>query len=416
MNFQGKTLLVGICGGIAAYRACDLIRELQRKGAKRVIPLMTESATRFISPLTLHSLTREEVHLSEMALDVDGLPQHIALAQQADAFLIMPATTNMLAKLAHGMADNILTTTAIAFTGKPLLIAPAMNTRMWLNPLTQKNVETLISLENITLIPPSSGLLACGETGEGHLASMETVLHALYRATHPERHLFSGKRVLVTAGGTWEPIDPVRVLTNRSSGKMGVAFADELYAMGAEVTLIVTSSVHLPLLNQRPYPVIRVERSAELAEALEGQFERTDWLFMAAAVSDFQVKAAEQKIKRRGQGAFELRLLPTDDILGRLASRKKTHQRIVGFAAESENLLDNAQDKLRRKSLDAIIANDISRTDIGFQSDENEVTVLLAEGSQVTIPRSPKPEVARRVLKLLEQKSTALESEPSPTL
>ncbi len=405
MDFKNKTLLIGICGGIAAYRACDLIRELQRRGAKRVIALMTNSATQFILPLTLNSLTQEAVYLQDTTLDNNGIPQHIALAQQADAFLILPATTNTIAKLAHGMADNVLTTTAMAFTGKPLLIAPAMNTRMWLNPLTQRNIETLESLEHVSIIRPTSGLLACGETGKGHLAHQETLIHYLYRAIHDEKHRYEGQHVLVTAGGTSEPIDPVRMLTNRSSGKMGVALADELFAMGARVTLIATHSVHAPNLEQRPYSVIRVEDSAELAEAIECRLSDMDWVFMAAAVSDFRVDVAQQKIKRHGQN-LDLKLLPTDDILKRMAQQKKPHQRIIGFAAESEALLENAQEKLQRKGLDAIVANDIGREDIGFQSDENEVILLLADGSQYVIDKAPKPEIARQLLCFLSQKLT----------
>ncbi len=401
MNFTGKTIAIGVTGGIAAYRTGDLVRELYRRGAARVVALMTPSATEFFSPLTLQALTREAVHVSELAVDHEGVPWHIVMAQQADALLIHPATVNSIAKLAHGMADDIVSTTAITFTDKPVLLAPAMNTRMWENPLTRRNIRTLRELPNVTVIEPTAGLLACGETGEGHLAHAETVLQHLYKAVHPDAGLFAGRKVLVTAGGTAEAIDPVRTLTNRSSGKMGVALADELFAMGADVTLIATTSVEVPDLIARPYGIVTVERSAEMAEAVESRFVGADVLVMAAAVSDFRVaEESGQKIKR-GKDSLSLDLEPTADILAGVAQRKRAGQRIVGFAAESQDVLLNAAEKLSRKNLDAIVVNDISRSDIGFQSDENEVTVLFPSREQVLIAKAPKDLVARQILQAL---------------
>lgn len=403
MNFTGKTIAIGVTGGIAAYRSCDLVRELYRRKAGRVVALMTPSAMAFLPPLTLQALTGEAVHVSELAVDPQGIPWHIVMAQQADALLIHPATVNSMAKLAHGLADDIVTTTAITFTDKPLLLAPAMNTRMWENPLTQRNVQTLRALPNLTLIEPTAGLLACGETGEGHLAHAETVLQYLYRATHPDAGLYQDQKVLVTAGGTAEPIDPVRTLTNRSSGKMGVALADELFAMGADVTLIATTSVDVPDLIARPYDVVTVERSAEMALAVETRFEDSNLLVMAAAVSDFQAAAeSSQKIKR-GLANLSLELEPTTDILGSIAQRKRANQRVVGFAAESQDVLLNASEKLVRKHLDAIVVNDISRPDIGFQSDENEVSVLFPNRERVHIAKAAKDMVARQILQALHR-------------
>ncbi len=403
MDLSGKTIALGVCGGIAAYRVCDLIRELYRRQAKRVLAVTTPSAAEFIPPLTLQALTREKVYCDELAVDDQGMPIHIALAQQADVFVIVPATTNVLGKLAHGIADDLVTTTAITFTNKPVLIVPAMNTRMWKHPLTQKNVDILDGLENVTVVPPASGELACGETGEGHLAHSEVILHHLYRQVHTHAKLFKGFNALVTAGGTQDPIDPVRVVTNRSSGKMGLALADELYGLGAEVTLITTNPEPV-----RPYPVVTVERVDEMRIAIENRFSNTDLLFMAAAVSDFVIeKPAKEKIKRKPDEPITITLKPTEDILARLSKRKKASQLLIGFAAESQHLFSNARDKLERKNLDLIVANDISRRDIGFESDYNEVTLLFRDKEQIPIERQTKDRVAAEILQHLHRKLLA---------
>ncbi len=399
MDFSGKTIALGITGGIAAYKACDLIRELYRRGAQRVICIMTPSAEAFVTPLTLQALSRQPVYTSELSVDDSGVPIHIVLAQQADALVILPATADAIAKLSHGLADNLITTTAITFTGKPVLIVPAMNTRMWEHPLTRENVAKLRRLPNYKVIEPCAGHLACGETGDGHLADQETILQAIYRAVHPQRALYSGVRAIVTAGGTQEPIDPVRVLSNRSSGKMGLALADELHAMGAEVTLITT---RLP--ESRPYSLVSVQTANEMREALNARFDEADLLLMAAAVSDFTVaEPAERKIKREGVPEMQLDLTANADILAELGARKRPGQVLVGFAAESNNLLENASQKLRRKNLDAIIANDISRADIGFESDENAVTLLFPDTEPIALEQAPKPQIARQALCYLRE-------------
>jgi phosphopantothenoylcysteine decarboxylase/phosphopantothenate--cysteine ligase len=253
------------------------------------------------------------------------------------------------------------------------------------------------------VIEPASGSLACGETGEGHLADPETILQALYRAVHPQRNLFEGIRAVVTAGGTVEPIDPVRVISNRSSGKMGLALADELFAMGADVTLITTRPP-----AGRSYAVVSVQTSAELCEALGQRFEQTDLLLMAAAVSDYKVaNPAAEKIKREKSPETQLELVANPDLLAELGERKRPGQLLVGFAAESSDLVRNATEKMRRKHLDAIVANDISRSDIGFESDENEVTLLFPEASPQILERAPKSVIARRVLGLLHDRLIA---------
>lgn len=400
MDFAGKTIAVGLTGGIAAYKACDLIRELYRRGAARVLAIMTPNAEAFLPALTLQALTRFPVYASELAVDSNGVPIHIVLAQQADALLILPATTDSLAKLAHGMADNLVNTTAITFTGKPILIVPAMNTRMWDHPLTRQNLQTLKAVPNYHLVEPVSGSLACGETGDGHLADPETILQALYRALHPQAGLYQGLRALVTAGGTVEPIDPVRVISNRSSGKMGLALADELAAMGAQVTLITTRPP-----QTRNYTVIPVQTAAEMRNAVHAAYPYADLVFMAAAVSDYHVEnASAQKLKREQSPELTLKLTPNPDILAELGEQKRAGQVLVGFAAESSNLIANATEKLRRKNLDAIVANDISRADIGFEADQNEVTLLFPGASPEALPKAAKPVIARQLLSVIHAK------------
>lgn len=398
MDFSGKTIAIAVTGGIAAYKACDLIRELYRRGADRVLAVMTPTAEAFLPLLTLQALSRFPVYSSELSVDHQGVPIHIVLAQQADALLILPATTDTLAKLAHGTADNLVTTTAITFTGKPVLIAPAMNTRMWEHPLTRENLQKLKGVPNYHVVEPTAGSLACGEVGEGHLADQETVLQALYKAIHPDRDLYANVKALVTAGGTIEAIDPVRVISNRSSGKMGLALADELAAMGAEVTLITTK----PPVS-RHYRVIPVQTATEMQSAVEQTYPHSNLVMMAAAVSDYAVEnSSTRKLKRTEQAEHPvLKLTPNPDILAGLGARKRPDQFLVGFAAESNDVIHNATDKMRRKNLDAIVANDISRNDIGFEADQNEVTLLFPSKPPQILERAPKSLIARQLLRLI---------------
>lgn len=394
MDFQGKTIALAISGGIAAYKACDLIRELYRRGAGAVRILMSENAQRFVSPLTFQALSRFPVVMNELDVESDGTPTHIQLAQQCDALLVMPATANCLAKLAHGLADDVISTTFLTFHNKPVVIAPAMNTRMWQHTVTQRNLDCLKTIPGVALVPVSSGLLACGETGEGHLASLETILQYLYRAVHPEARQYDGMDVMVTTGGTREAIDPVRIITNHSSGKMGLAIADELFAMGANVTLITTGTTW-----DRPYTQITTPSVSEMKDCLEDRFPRCDMLVMTAAVSDFQVaNPSETKIKKQSDSLYTLHLSQAPDILAGLGTIKQPHQVLVGFAAESHDLANYAQDKLARKNLDAIVANDISRKDIGFNSDENEVTLFFPNHPPLKLEKQSKDHIAREVL------------------
>jgi len=430
VSFHNQHIVLGICGGIAAYRSADLIRELYRRGAHRVSVLLTPGGAEFVQPLTFAALSREACQLSPYEVTPDGTPLHIAMAQQADALLVHPATADMLAKLAHGFADDVVTTTAISFTDKPVVIAPAMNTRMWDNPATQANRAQLERYPHVSLVPPTVGALACGETGAGHLAPQEIVLLALKRAlTLAHCHAnglptLVGQYVLVTAGGTTAPLDPVRYLTNHSSGKMGVALADMAYTLGATVTLITTNTVHLTGLSDRPYAVHTASTPDAMLKAVHAHFPHADWTIMAAAVSDYApATVADQKIKKQGgDGSLTLTLAPTADIVATLAQTKAPHQKVIGFAAETEALEQHALAKLYRKGLDAIVANRVDLPDQGFQADTNAATLYVAARSvdatptQARFDQQPKHLLAEGILQaLLSQWQSAHDANPSTT-
>jgi len=408
--FANKTIALGICGGIAAYKVCDMIRELYRRGAARVIPVLTASAAEFVTPTTLQSLSREKVYQDNLGMTEDGVPIHIMLAQQADLLMILPATANILGKLANGIADDLLSTTFLTFTHKPVVIVPAMNTRMWRHPMVEANLKQLESLFWVDVVPPISGDLACGETGDGHLAEPEMILSHLYRALHPEAGLYEGKKALISAGGTVEAIDPVRLITNRSSGKMGKAFADELWAMGADVTLVSTKILKTPV----PYKVLVARTAEDMAHTLHLEFPDTDVLLMAAAISDYKVvEPSPRKIKRQSKPNMVLKLESNVDILASLASQKTAQQQVVGFAAESHDMKQYAIEKLKRKKLDALVANDVSRDDIGFNTNDNEVTLFFKDGTSQFLPKAPKQEIARTILTELYARHNPAKAKPA---
>jgi len=390
-----RTILLGVSGGIAAYRACDLASLLRRAGAD-VHVVMTANAREFITPLTLQTLTRNPVHCEQFGLAGEWRPEHIDLAQRADLILIAPATADLLAKLACGLCDDLLTTMVLA-SQAPIMVAPAMNPRMWEHPATQHNLSVLQNRYRYEVIPPEIGEVACGDFGAGKMAQLETIMATVGGRLVAYRTL-AGKQVLVTAGGTREPIDPVRFVGNRSSGKMGIAMADAAWARGAEVTLI--STVEL----DRPYPVILVETALEMQEAVEAEFDNCEALVMTAAVADFRPLAvSEQKIKKTESEDIVLELTKNPDILDLLGRVKRSDQFIIGFAAESEALLSNASQKLKRKNLDVIVGNDITVPDIGFGSDENAVVILTAEGTKENLPRMPKRAIAEHLCDMLAE-------------
>jgi phosphopantothenoylcysteine decarboxylase/phosphopantothenate--cysteine ligase len=393
---NGKTVILGIAGGIAAYKACDIASQLNKLGAD-VHAVMTPHAKAFITPLSLQTLTRNPVHCEQFEESGQWRPEHIELAQNADLILIAPATANVMAKLASGICDELLTTMVLASQAQ-VLIAPAMNPIMLEHPATQYNLGVLTNRYRYEIIPPQIGEVACGDFGAGKMAAVEDIVDVIVSRLMTQRSL-TGKQLLVTAGGTREPIDPVRFIGNRSSGKMGIAMADAAYARGADVTLISTVQV------DRAYPVIVVETALEMQESVEGEFDTCDALVMTAAVADYRpIVVSRQKIKKTESEDLVLELTKNPDILDLLGQMKRKDQIIVGFAAESDNLFNNAEQKLKRKHLDLIVGNDITVPDIGFGSDYNAVVILGADGSRQNLPRMPKRAIADHLCNWLAQR------------
>jgi phosphopantothenoylcysteine decarboxylase / phosphopantothenate---cysteine ligase len=405
-------LLLGVSGGIAAYKALEAARLAVKRGhAVRVI--QTPASERFVGRASFEAITGAPVLMSEFEPDPargaypgEPVPErspisHLALVERAEAFLIAPATANTLAKLAHGHADNLLTAAALA-AACPIAVAPAMNNRMYVNPATRTNLEVL-QARGITVIGPTEGLLAShGEQGIGRLAEPDELIDACESLlAGVGGNGFNGVRVLVTAGGTREPIDSVRFLGNRSSGRMGLALAREAARRGADVTLIAANVGLEPPGNAR---VITVHTAAELAQACRTELPACDVLLMSAAVADFRPVAPAGGKLKKDQGIPKLELEPTEDILSEVAGRRREGQVIVGFAAEhGDDAVELARGKLARKQLDAIVVNDISRAGIGFEADDNEVTILTAAGVERHVPRSRKERVARAVLDEVER-------------
>ena len=384
---SGKTILIGITGGIAAYKICELIRMFKRQNAN-VRVICTPNALNFVTKLTLQNLSQNEVGVDEFEIP-DFKPEHISYADEADIMIIAPATANTIGKIANGICDNLLTSIVCAFKN-PVVIAPAMNCNMWENLIIQENIQKLRST-GYEIIEPESGFLACGYNGTGRLADLNKIFDKTVEIINSKKKL-TGKKIVITAGGTIEDIDPVRYISNYSSGKMGLALADEAFQQGAEPVLITTKDI------VRPYKIIKVKSADEMKQAVEADFGGADCVIMAAAVADYRVKnKAEQKIKKTDSDSLTLELIKNPDILKELCT-KKTTQKVVGFCAESENLIENAREKIRKKGCDYLIANDISRKDIGFSSDYNEVVIFDKNGGQKRIERAPKNIIARKIL------------------
>jgi phosphopantothenoylcysteine decarboxylase / phosphopantothenate---cysteine ligase len=402
-------ILLGVSGGIAAYKSLELARLATKEGhAVRV--LMTPAASRFVGAASFEGIVGSPVLSDEFEADPmrgafpgDPIPEHdpighLAVAANADAYLIAPASANSVAKLAAGIADSMVTTSFLACSA-PRLVAPAMNDRMYRDAATQANLATLRERGVIVLEPEEGALASRGEHGIGRLPEPRTLLDAIERAIPGPSGPWDGLRVLVSAGGTREPIDPVRFIGNRSSGRMGLALAERAARRGAEVTLVAANvSLPTPAGVQR----VDVETAAELADALGRGFNSADVLVMAAAPADFRPKrAAGEKIHREGSGGLELDLEATDDILATLGALKRDGQTVVGFAAETESGLDRAREKLRRKRADVIVLNDVSRPEIGFESPENEIVIVEASGEH-HIPLASKEEIADAILDRIE--------------
>ncbi len=386
-------IALGVTGGIAAYKAAELVRLLQDRGV-RVQVVMTRAAQEFVRPLTFAALSGEKVITDLFGAgaeepNIDSAVEHIAVAQSIDALVVAPATADVIAKFAHGEANDFLTTLFLATTA-PVVVAPAMNVNMWENPAMQANIQTL-KARGVTVVEPDSGYLACGMIGAGRLAANETIVKAVLKALHAEQDL-AGETVLVTAGPTREPIDPVRYIGNRSSGKMGYALAEAALRRGAKVILVSGPTALKPPAAAE---VVQVQTAAEMRDAVTANLERASIVIKAAAVADFTVRqAAEEKIKRKGPMTLELQ--PTADILAEIGA-KKGSRIVIGFAAETTDVLANARKKLENKSLDAIVLNDVSQPGIGFDSERNAVTILTHAGTE-HVPETSKWEVAHRVL------------------
>jgi phosphopantothenoylcysteine decarboxylase / phosphopantothenate---cysteine ligase len=387
--------MVGVSGGIAAYKAAEVVRALQRQ-ALDVRVVMTEAAQQFMQPLTFAALTGHKVITSlwPTGNDDDGSMEssieHIAEAQWADVLVVAPATAGILAKFAHGMADDFLTTMYLATTA-PVLVAPAMNVNMWEHPATQSSLE-LLKQRGVRVIEPGAGYLACGMVGAGRMAEPDFIADAVLNALG-RSHDLAGEVVLITAGGTREALDPVRFLGNRSSGKMGYSLAEAAQSRGARVILVSAPTALYPPAHCE---LVRVTTADEMRDAVLSRMTEATLVIKSAAVADYRPSmVADQKLKRTGPMTVEL--LPTEDILAEVVRRRKPGQLILGFAAETENPLENGRAKLLRKGVDAIVVNDVSRAGIGFDSDRNGATFLTAT-TAIDLPEMPKRTMADRIL------------------
>lgn len=384
---------LGVSGGIAAYKAAEIVRLLQDRGI-RVQVIMTHAAQEFIRPLTFAALSGEKVITDLFAAgneqpNIDSAVEHIAVAQSIDALAVVPATADILARFARGVASDFLSTLYLATTA-PVVLAPAMNVNMWNHPATQENLD-LLRQRGARIVEPGSGYLACGMTGPGRLAENEAIVAAILEALGASQDL-AGETVLITAGPTREKIDPVRYITNRSSGRMGYALAEAALRRGARVLLVSGPTAITP---PGAAELSRVDSADEMRQAVMKLLPEASIVIKTAAVSDYRPKAAStQKMKRSGPISLELE--PTTDILGEIA-RNKSSQLIIGFAAETQNALENARKKLASKSLDVIVVNDVSKEGIGFDSDRNAVTIITHDET-IEVPETTKWEVAQRVL------------------
>lgn len=391
---MARTVGIGITGGIASYKIADLVSKL-KKDDFDVIVMMTEGATKFISPLTFRTLSGREVATDLWTESAEYKVQHIGIAEQLDLLVIAPATANFIAKMAHGIADDMLSTVAVANTA-PVLVVPAMNTNMYKNPIVQDNLKKLQSY-GYNVMEPASGQLACGVEGKGRLPEIEDIYIEILKLLSPNNDL-TGKRLMVNAGSTCEDIDPVRFITNRGTGKMGYAIAKEAAERGADV-ILVSGKTYLDIPANVKF--IECWSAEEMCQVMLKYQPACDIIIGAAAVGDFRIaNVAEQKIKKTGDDNQNLviELVGTPDILKEMGKNKQTNQIMVGFAAETENLLQNAKKKLESKNLDFIVANDVTIEGAGFATDTNIVTFISRAGEVVSLPKMQKDDVAAAIL------------------
>ena len=382
---ENKNILIGITGGIAAYKICSLIR-LYKKAGANVRVILTPNALNFVTRLTLETLSNNEVYVDNFDIK-EYKPEHISLCDEADICVLAPATANTISKIANGICDNLLTSTICAFS-KPIIFAPAMNTNMWNNEFVQENIKKL-TRNGYNIVEPESGYLACGPSGVGRMAEVDDIYEKTVQVFSSKQRL-KGKKILITAGGTKEKIDPVRYISNCSSGKMGIALAECAYDMGAEVTLISTFKA------EKTYNNIVVESALEMEKVVKEEIKKNDCVIMAAAVADYRIKEySEQKMKKGEEDEISLKLIKNPDILKEISSSNILK---VGFCAESENLIENAKVKIKNKGCDYIVANDISRKDIGFSNDMNEVYIIDKNLNIKHIERNTKYNIAKQIL------------------
>lgn len=389
---KGKKIVLGVTGGIAVYKAVDLVSRLRKQGCQ-VRVVMTEHAQQFVTPLTFKEISGNQVAVSMWSSNQEFNVEHIALANWADAFVVAPATANIIAKMAYGLADDLLSTTLLAAQA-PIVVCPAMNTGMYENAATQENIAKLQG-RGVTVMPPAVGKLACGTSGAGRLPEPQEIVEFLSAFFAKREGDLCGLKVLVTAAGTREPIDPVRFVGNRSSGKMGYAVAQMAAERGAEVLLVSGPSALAVPANVK---AIKVETTNEMLEACLEAYEAADIVIKAAAVADYRPRdVADQKIKKKTDDALTVVMDKNPDILKTLGAQK-THQVLVGFAAETQNLLENARDKVVKKNLDMIVANDVTAAGAGFNADTNIVKFLFANGEVRSLEQMPKVDVANCIL------------------
>ena len=394
------SVLLGVTGGIAAYKACEVLRLFDKAG-HRVRVVMTRTATEFVGPLTFETLSKAPVLTDAQPLGENGSILHIEYADEADVFVIAPCTANVIGKLAQGIADDALSTTALAFTG-PVLIAPAMNVNMWQSASVRENLDVLRK-RGIHVVEPSSGDLACGWVGEGRLAEPPEIVEAVLRIVDAHKDL-GRLRIVISAGPTQEKIDPVRYISNRSSGKMGYAIAEAARERGASVTL-VSGPVSLPAPSG--VRVVRVETAAEMKTAMDEAAPEADVVIMSAAVADYRAATpVDRKIKKDAE-ELQIGLVRTEDILAGLGKSKPAGQVLVGFAAETNDVIAYGREKLKRKNADLFVANDVSRGDIGFSADLNEVHLLYADGREVKVDKALKKRIANAILDAVKELRSA---------
>lgn len=386
---QGKHIVLGVTGSIAAYKIASLASMLKKKGAD-VTVIMTQNATNFINPITFETLTGNKCLIDTFDRNFQYSVEHVSLAKQTDVFMIAPASANVIAKAAHGIADDMLTTTLLACEC-PKIIAPAMNTRMFKNPIVQDNLK-ILQHYGMEVITPATGYLACGDTGEGKMPEPELLLEYIIKALCPED--MQGIKVLVTAGPTREKIDPVRYISNHSTGKMGYAIARAAMMRGADVTLVTGKTDIEPPMGVKTVGIVSAQ---DMAEAVKERADEQDIIIKAAAVADYRPKyAADEKVKKK-DGDMSIALERTEDILGYLGAHKREGQFLCGFSMETENMIENSRGKLERKNLDLIVANNLKQQGAGFGTDTNIVTLLSKEDT-VELPIMSKEEVAHELL------------------